>query len=381
MNPQRTRREIPIMKSCSYVIAVALCTLLVGVTHAQTPGVLPAQKPAVAQVALPPPVQIVRKPTTLTPARLPVTNRVLPKSGVAELLAGRGRLPPLGAAPSGPPGKNALVVILENGGVMANVSEARPALDVDIRTVTCGNWEFQLRNGESVVDLVGRVAGQLGGNLACVNPVAWREQTFNPYDWLDEQSDTMLENAVTGGQSLLNTQSRYDVVVVLEDADAVPARVLAAIQQLAPTHVIDVHVLTHGSNNSFSGHNGASFSQSSFFGPLQAYRTSSGRLFLRAVYQMNCSSGTLKDEWTALGAVVVNGTNQRDLNNMPHQYFHFLTHWLNGRGMNDASQRSFTEAAQYTRPIYTLVGKGDLVDVSRLTAVGPAPATTVNSAL
>lgn len=367
-----------------HVAAVALCALLFGTAQAQTPIVKPVQKSAVSGIALPPPIQIVRQPAALKPARLPVTNRVLPKSGVSELLTGRWRPPslPPTAKLSGPPGRNALVVILENGGVMSNVDpNLRRSLDVDIRTVTCGDWEFQLRSGESIPALVARIAGQLGGNVACLNPGSWREQVFNPLDWLNDLSDSMLEDAVKANNSLLNTQSRYDVVVVLEDANAVPARVVDAIKQLAPTHVIDVHVLTHGTTEAFIGHNGARFDQSSFFGPLQSYRESSGRLFMRAVYQMNCSSGTLKDDWTALGAIVANGTNQAALNNMPHQYFHFLGHWLGVRGMADGSQLSFNEAAAYTRPVYTLVGLGDLVDVSRLTAAGPAPAATVNTRL
>jgi hypothetical protein len=91
-------------------------------------------------------------------------------------------------------------------------------------------------------------------------------------------------------------------------------------------------------------------------------------------------SGTLKDNWTALGAIVVNGTQQQYNNNMPHQYFHFLGHWLGIKGMSDSSQRSYDEAALYTRPIYSLVGKSSMIEASRLTTAGTNQSATVTTA-
>lgn len=352
--------------------------------YAQVPQPVTTTRPA-AQIIAPAPIRIVRKPASLQLPVLAVTNRVLAKPAIADLVnlglkPFSGSL--VGRLPAGPPGQNALVVILENGGIMKNLDPAlSQALNVNIVTVTCGEWEFQLRNGESIGDLVARVANQLAGNLQCLNPGSWRRNTFNPRDWLNATSDQAIEDAVKGAGSLLNTQSRYDKVVVMEDADAVPDRVVALIRQLAPSYVIDIHVLTHGTSEAFVGYNGAAFTATSFFAPLQAYRDSGKSLYIRAVYQMNCVGGTLKDNWTGLGAIVANGTQQTFNNNMPHQYFHFLGHWLAVKGMNDASQKSFDDAASYTRPIYTLVGKGGLVDVSRLTTAGSNQAATVNTGI
>jgi hypothetical protein len=364
----------------AFLLTVGLAALMGSSVQAQ-PTSAPKIDPKAA--IQPAPTRIIRNPPTLRLTPRTLTHRVLTKTQLAELVQRGGIVSPVvGKVSAGPPGKTALVVILENGGIMNNVDpDLRQRLDTDIRTVQCGHWEFELKAGETIPELLGRVAGQLAGNLECANPANWRQTTFNPYAWLNQQTDTALENAVKGHNSLLNTQSRYDKVVVLEDADAVPARAIGAIRQLAPGHVLDIHVLTHGGNEFFVGHGGASFNQSTFFGQLKPDKDA-GRLFIRAVYQMNCVSGTLKDNWVSLGATVVNGTQARDLNNMPHQYFHFLERWLTrAQGMSTASQGSFEDAATYTRPMYGLVGRGDKVNTSRLTTTGRNVNANVETAL
>jgi hypothetical protein len=49
--------------------------------------------------------------------------------------------------------------------------------------------------------------------------------------------------------------------------------------------------------------------------------------------------------------------------------------------MGTASEASFNDAAAYTRPIYTIVGKGSLVDVSKLTATGSNANANVNAGI
>jgi hypothetical protein len=351
----------------------------VGLVAAMT-AFVSAQPAKPAQPVGQKPTLIPRKPQSLRVQSRPATDRMLSKSAINQLVL-QPLTPMKTQKPAGAPSKQALVVVLENGGVMSNVDPAlRKALNVNIKTASCGDWEFELSAGESIQDLVGRAAGQLAGNLECLNPAKWKQTAFNPLTWLNDVTDAALENAVKANNSLLQTQSRYDRVVVMEDSDAVPARVIAAIRQLEPTHVIDVHVLTHGGREFFVGHNGSAFTQLSFFDPLKADKVA-GKLFLRAVYQMNCISGTLKDNWVALGAVVVNGTREQHLNNMPHQYFHFLDRWLNQlESETTASQRSFDDAAIYTRPVYSLIGKGEKVDTSRLTTTGSNTGTNVNTA-
>lgn len=359
---------------CVTAFAIALA----GAAHGQTPT-LTITKPTVTTIE---PIRIIRNPPSLQLQSGTLTNRVLSNAALTDLLSQPNIGKIVGKLPAGPPGKHALLVILENGGVMRNIDPALTnALKVNIRTATCGNWEFELKAGESLPSLVQRVASQLAGNLNCLNPGNWLINTFNPYNWLDEQTDRALENAVKANNSLLNTQTRYDQVIVMEDANAVPSNVISVIRQFAPTHVLDIHVLTHGGAEFFSGYNGANFTNSSFFNVLKADRTAGKPLYIRAVYQMNCVSGTLKDNWTGLGAMVVNGTQSTNLNNMPHQYFHFLQRWLAVTGMSAASQKSFDDAAAYTRPVYVLVGMGSKVDVSRLTTSGSNVNATVSTSL
>ena len=65
---------------------------------------------------------------------------------------------------------------------------------------------------------------------------------------------------------------------------------------------------------------------------------------------------------------------------MPQQYFHWLQRWLvSVQGMGNASDGSFNDAAAYSRPIYSIVGKGNLVDVSHLTATGRSANANVNA--
>lgn len=363
----------------AFLLAIGLAAVTGAPAHAQpTPAPKLNVQPTMQRV----PTRIVRNPQSLRLTARPITNRVLTKTQLASLVQRGGALAVAGKVAAGPPGKRALVVILENGGIMNNVDpELRQTLNVNIKTVQCGNWEFELKTGETIPELISRLGAQLAGNAACLNPGNWTQTTFNPLTWLNQQTDTALENAVKAHNSLLNTQAYYDQVVVLEDADAVPSQVVAAIRQLAPTHVLDIHVLAHGGDEFFIGHNGARFNEGSFFSPLKADKDA-GKLFLRAVYQMNCISGTLKDNWIRLGAAAVNGTQAKYLNNMPHQYFHFLDRWLNRvQGLSSASEGSFNDAASYTRPVYTLVGRGDKVDVSRLTATGGNVNAKVNTAL
>jgi hypothetical protein len=343
-------------------------------------------QPMKAAVATPPPLQIVRYPTTLrvTTAK-PITNRVISKTAVAQLVNQGLQINPAiiqARLPTGPPGKRALLVIMENGGAGTNLDpQVRQALsNLNIRTVTCGNFEFELREGEDVLSLIGRLGNLLFSNAACLNPANWRQQTFNGLQWFNQLTDQALENAVKANGSLLNTQSYYDRVVVMEDAAATPQQVIPVIRQLEPEYVLDIHVLTHGGNETFFGYNHVQFNAASFFDVLKADKDA-GRLYIRAVYQMNCVSGTLKDNWIALGAVTVNGTTGLNNNSMPFQYFHYLAHWLETMGMSDASQVSWQEASVYAGPIYALVGKTSAIDASRLIASGSKANANVNTPL
>ncbi|HEY8509502.1 MAG TPA: hypothetical protein VIL32_14150, partial [Steroidobacteraceae bacterium] len=334
------------------ILALALPVLAAHAADTPVRVKQPAALPAHPGVQMP--VRIFRKPISL-PQRLPEfpppAPVIMSKSAIDQLI----KLPTLpattvskaGTTKPAPPSQRALVIILENGGLMHNVDPTlRAKLNVNIRTATCGEWEFELRQGESIASLISRVASLIGNNLQCLDPARWRIETLNLLQWLNQQTDLALENAVKAHNSLVNTQNYYQRVVVMEDEDAVPQRVVSVIRALAPNHVIDIHVLTHGDTERFVGYNGASFNAATFFNPLMAEKNA-GRLHIRAVYQMNCRGGTLKDNWTALGAITVNGTEGENMNNMPFQYFHWMMHWLNRMGHADASNRSFQEASAY----------------------------------
>lgn len=368
------------------ILALALPVLAAHAADTPVRVKQPAALPAHPGVQTPQPVRIFRNPITLPerPSSLPPPAPVrMSKATINQLI----QLPVATTAvnrvgttrPAAPPSKRALVIILENGGLMNNVDPTlRAALNVNIRTASCGEWEFELRQGESVASLLTRISSLIGNNLQCLDPTRWRIQTLNLLQWLNQQTDLALENTVKAHNSLVNTQTYYDQVVVMEDEDAVPQRVVSMIRALAPNYVIDIHVLTHGDTERFVGHNGASFNAATFFNPLMAEKNA-GRLYIRAVYQMNCRGGTLKDDWAALGAITVNGTEGENMNNMPFQYFHWMMHWLNRMGHANASHRSFVEASAYATPIYSLAGQGNLINVSRLTATGRAPNANVVS--
>lgn len=357
------------------LLLAAALTLIASVsTNAQpVPAIKPAVQPALKSPTSAP-IRLYRKPPNIQLTPKVATNRVIKGAALTAVINTGLRIDTTRLQrylDAKPPSKLALVVILENGGIRNNIDPAlRQALDFNMRTAVCGNFEFEMRAGEDIGALLGRVGSLLASNVNCLNPLAWRIETVNLLDVVDEYSDDMLENVIKGQNSLLNTQSYYDRIVVLEDSNATPANVIAAMRGIAATHTIDVHVLTHGGEGYFVGDSGAVFNDASFFNPLKA-DTDARRMFLRAVYQMNCFSSTLKARWTSLGAIVANGTQNATLNSMPHQYMHFMGYWLQQtKGMQEGSQKSWEDAAFYTRPIYTVVGMGQAVDVSRLTATG-----------
>ncbi|WP_448501253.1 hypothetical protein [Sphingomonas sp.] len=275
-----------------------------------------------------------------------------------------------GATPATPvrPRKKALVVILENGGLVQNLDpKLKSQLNTSIPVFRCGNFQFRGESGDRPAQIIARYPRQIAANRQCVNPLNWRRETFRLIDYVNQQTDRMLEDVIKGSNALLKTQNRYDTVSVMEDANAIPSRVLAEMRRLAPSHVIDVHVLTHGTNNAFSGFNKAAFTQDSFFKHLSADRDAGKPMFIRAVYQMNCVSGTLMDDWEGVGAEAVNGTRAEYLNSMPWQYTHFMRSWITDQQSFDAATRTaYAQASGYTQPVFNILLMGRAVGESEL---------------
>lgn len=250
------------------------------------------------------------------------------------------------------PSKKALVILLENGGVTLENVEELNDLVPKITFASCGNFRFELKEGQSILDKVGEA---LSLGVHCMNPDNWTFRELSFEDWWQPVSDHIAEtisNSVSDA-FLFSKPRKYDKVVRLQDGNFKPQKVLETLQTLSSEYEVDIHVLCHGGNNVFIGDNDSAFNMSTFFLPLkQKMVTGQIPLHLRAVYQMNCVSGTMVDEWLAIGADVVNGTSGTKNNFMPTQYHHFLGYWLEGKTFEVSIDKSFDDAKLYFNVIY-----------------------------
>lgn len=280
---------------------------------------------------------------------------------------------PAAAKESSRPGKKALLVLLENGGIALDGVDEINDLKPDITIAKCGNFRFELGPDESIFDKIAQLWQTIGH---CANPDNWSFDRLSFDEWWEPVSDYIAESISTAVASAVSgtTSRKYDKVVQLEDQDFTRDRVMEELKKLSKDYVVDIHVLCHGGDNVFIGYNNEGFSPSTFFIPLkQKMITGEIPLKLRAVYQMNCVSGTLVDDWQAAGAKVVNGTSGKLNNYMPTQYHHFLTHWLSGKKFKESVDSSFNEAKVYFGVIY--IGDSSLVSDSKHTTHGDVNAT------
>ncbi len=273
--------------------------------------------------------------------------------------------------------KKGLLILMENGGILGSLRTV-PALqgktsDAKLPLASCGTLRFALNPGESTTRMIARLSGVIGKNTRCLNPRAWRVRQVGFDTFINAHSDVMLEEIVKAVAMVQNTKDIYDRVVLLEDERMTPALALSSLRRMAKTHVVDIHVLSHGDNNHFiggkpRGSKSAAKFGGEFFDALGKIRS----LELGAVYQMNCVSGTLLDEWQKAGAKVVNGTVGKKNNYMPQQYFHFLHHWVGGAQFGTAVRKSYTESSLYTLPAYRAFGVAEFVTDSRHVVKGNA---------
>lgn len=138
------------------------------------------------------------------------------------------------------------------------------------------------------------------------------------------------------------------------------------------------HVLTHGTTNQIIGvqQGGTTyrFTEDTFFGPLREAKEAGEPVWIRAVYQMNCNSGTLLDEWQSLGATSVAGTKLGDVSNyMPQQYIPFVNHWLADQTFQSATAQAYQEARLVSEDFYQVISaEEDLMEHSELEVAGTA---------
>jgi hypothetical protein len=159
---------------------------------------------------------------------------------------------------------------------------------------------------------------------------------------------------VAKGISLATTgtsRGKYDKVVKCEDSQFTASNVLEALRSL-DNYMVDIHVLSQGSEDSIVGYNNARLNTTNFFRPIEERRARGESINIRAVYQMNGFSGSLVLEWLAVGADVVNGTGDGKLNMMPPQYFGFLKHWMNGEGFGASVNAGFDEIQWFFDVLY-----------------------------
>ncbi|QDV05518.1 hypothetical protein Poly30_10160 [Planctomycetes bacterium Poly30] len=261
----------------------------------------------------------------------------------------------------------ALVVLLENGGIEANLEAClgKSNRRAKITVATAGGLSIPIAGQAGLPRALKDAAVALSHLSAPLSPSLWKIERITLEEWISRTSDWLLEELVKGFQAKSGMRSLYAKLIVLEDEKMTPAHAVSVISSLAKTHQVDVHTLVHGRNNEFIGHDGAAFGRANFFDPLKA-----AGVDLRAVYQMNCVSGTLMDEWLELGADVVNGTLGTKNNYMPHQYFHFQKYWVDGSSFGNAVTQAYADARNYSEPAYSTVGMIQSIEDSRMQVQG-----------
>jgi hypothetical protein len=259
------------------------------------------------------------------------------------------------------PNRRALLVLLENGGIASTIELCCEGLDTSelppVPVAICGTEQFTMRPGENPLQMINRVRRLIQDNPQMLNPMNWEVQV-QPFDqWLNTYSDLVIEDSVKAVQAM-QTSGKYHKVVTLEDEQFTTDRILEELEELGSGYQIDIHILSHGGNGYFIGHDGHQVG-SEFFDRLKDLQEQGGgQPYLRAVYQMNCRSGTLTDDWLEVGAKTVGGTNGNVNNYMPQQYFHFMGYWRDGKSFDYAIRHAYDDAKFYTEPVYVhIIGR------------------------
>ena len=211
---------------------------------------------------------------------------------------------------------------------------------------------------------------------AMLQPMNWDVQLQEFGDWLDATSDFLIEEIAKVAKHQAAFANRYDQVVVLEDHRVKPEIAIGVIKDLSRRHTVDIHVLTHGSTNRIVGVSGPDgthdFTDATFFRPLREAREALQPVWIRSVYQMNCNSGTLIDEWQSVGASVVSGTLHGDVSNyMPQQYIPFVNYWLGNASFATATAQAFQQARFVSEDFYAVLsGQTHLMEHSKQQVAG-----------
>ncbi|MEX1019656.1 MAG: hypothetical protein WDZ49_08360 [Litorilinea sp.] len=153
--------------------------------------------------------------------------------------------------------------------------------------------------------------------------------------------------------------TRYDRVIVLEDADATGAHLVDALVDLGSDYLTDMLLLVHGRPGSLVGYLDQTHVDAATFGQLETiYRHNPHAFRLRMVYGVNCYGVSLAPTWLRLGAQTVNGAC--GVNWLPEPSLStFLRHWLNGARFSVAVEKSHRRGLQWGRRIWRPDAEGN----------------------
>ncbi|RYC05227.1 glycoside hydrolase family protein [Nocardioides zhouii] len=158
---------------------------------------------------------------------------------------------------------------------------------------------------------------------------------------LREVTDNLLESAELALARYEKAKpGQYADVTVLRNSASLADDMKAKLFALGRAgKIIDVYVLTHGSDKSIAiNDGGADITDTTIRGWKTEYGSA---LPLRSVYMMNCEASTLNQAWLDAGAKVVSGSVGLNVLPEPTTYF-FWNNWKDGQGFDTAITGAYT---------------------------------------
>lgn len=195
-----------------------------------------------------------------------------------------------------------LVILIENGGIDLEIPETAKKIIAALP-------------GSSLIP--DSVVNTLAGKLR---------------DWIKVQTDRLLEDAeLSLGRYRSAKGSSYGDVVVLRDGTASYDDLKKAlVDQTRAGKLIDVLILTHGSNDYISVRGGINGQK------IRDIKTANGGpLSIRMVYMMNCVGSSLNQAWIDAGARASAGARANNYLPEPTTFF-FWSAWKSGTGFETA---------------------------------------------
>lgn len=215
-------------------------------------------------------------------------------------------------------------------------------------------------------DLVDRLLAQLPGGS--VVPGSVKTALVNALRAkLREATNNLLE----GAELTLNryTSAKPDIygdVIVLRDGGATYAALKRTlIAQTTAGKMIDVMILTHGSDNYISAADGITGDM------IKAIKTEAGRpLMIRSVYMMNCVGSSLNQAWLDAGAKASSGSLRNNYLPEPTTHF-FWTNWKGGQSFESAATNAYRQTISVMSDTVraALVATGGLVGAAAATQI------------